>query len=183
MSNNEYLELWKPIVGFEDRYEVSNLGRLRSVPRKWHTERGTLEGRLLKTSLDKAGYEQIKLRGSTGNEKSAKVHILVAAAFIGPRPEGHRIDHLDADRSNNKLTNLEYVTVSEDIRRMDLRHGGRPWLKGAGNPKAKLTDQKVRQIRRLATEGLTYRQLAEKYNITPKHAYKIVRLEEWQWVK
>lgn len=183
MKNNEYPEIWKPVVGFEERYEVSNLGRLRSVPRKWHTERGVAEGRLLKTSIDKAGYEQIKLRGSTGNEKSATVHILVAAAFIGPRPEGNRIDHLDADRSNNKLSNLEYVTTSEDIRRMYERNGGRPAFKGAGNPMAKVTDQKVRQIRRLAAEGMTYRQLAKEYGITPKHAYKIVRREEWQQVK
>jgi hypothetical protein len=182
MKNNEG-ELWKPVIGFEDRYEVSNLGRLRAMPRKWHIERGSAEGRLLKTQIDKLGYERIKLRGSTGNTKTTTMHILVAEAFIGPRPKGHRVDHLDANRSNNKLVNLQYVTASEDIRRMDLRNGGRPWFKGAGNANAKLTDQKIRQIRRLAAEGMSYRQLAEKYDITPKHAYKIVRLEEWQWVK
>lgn len=183
MKNLEIPEVWKPVVGFESHYDVSNHGHVRAIWRKWHIERRDeqLCGKILKTQIDKLGYERIKLRRD-GKTKVTTVHILVLAAFRGPRPQGHSADHLDGNRSNNKLNNLEYCTHAENVRRSDIRNGGRPWNKGEGNPNATLTEEKVRAIRRLAGEGATFQELADKYDISPKHAYKIVRREKWQWV-
>ena len=105
-------EVWKPISDFP-RYEVSNMGRVRSNCCK--------DGRkvryVLKAYLRSNGYLCVDL--SISGRKSRKVmavHRLVARAFIGERPEGYVIDHINGDRWDNRVQNLRYVTCSENLR-------------------------------------------------------------------
>lgn len=109
-------ERWAPVPGYEGDYEVSTLGRVRS----WKLYRGDRGPRILATTL-RAGYPAVTLfRDGAANLQS--VHAVVMLAFVGPRPEGHEIRHLDGDRTNACLTNLEYGTRSEN--RFDtVRHG------------------------------------------------------------
>ena len=102
-------ELWVPIPGFEG-YDVSNLGRIRS----WRTHRGQPGPRLLRTSPDDRGYPCTALYGS-GGRKPVKVHWLVAAAFLGPRPDGLVVRHLDGNCANNRAGNLIYGTPEENV--------------------------------------------------------------------
>jgi hypothetical protein len=97
-------ETWKPAIGYEAFYEVSTLGRVRSLRRK----------HLLKPQPHKDGYRTVSLCVD-GRSKTVGIHKLVAAAFIGPRPDGHEVNHEDGDKANNRYRNLEYKTHLENM--------------------------------------------------------------------
>lgn len=100
-------EKWKSVVGYIGYYEVSDLGRVRSA----RSGRGTTANRLLKTPRDTDGYPRVRL-SRFGKAVDVNVHVLVAAAFLGPCPDGHEVDHKDQVRANTRLANLQYLTHS-----------------------------------------------------------------------
>lgn len=104
-SENANSEEWRTIKGYEGKYEVSNLGRVRSL--NYNNQKGNIK---VRPSLPhKAGYRQIKL----GNE-SKLIHRLVAEAFI-PNPDNKPcVNHLDEDKTNNIVDNLEWLTKKEN---------------------------------------------------------------------
>jgi hypothetical protein len=106
-------EEWRPVEGFPG-YEVSNLGRVVSEKRGERREiRGGLAG---------SGYRKVALISPDGHRYGKKVHLLVAEAFIGPRPEGLIARHLDGDKLHNAADNLCWDTYSENG--LDqVRHG------------------------------------------------------------
>ena len=108
-------EIWKPVPGYEHNYEVSNHGDVRSRPRK------ATAGGVLNPTVGKAGYLWIHLY-SDGRRITRAVHQVVAAAFLGPRPMGQEVRHLDGDKQNCALSNLAYGTRSENGRDK-RRHG------------------------------------------------------------
>ena len=96
-------EIWKDIKGYEGRYQVSNLGRVRSLKFKSHTRFSKAD--ILTASKDKMGYMCVSL-----SRKSFKIHRLVAIAFID-NPNGLRcVNHKDEDKTNNKVENLEWCS-------------------------------------------------------------------------
>lgn len=111
-------ELWRPVVGYENLYEVSDQGNVRSVDRYVPGKTGPQfkKGVSLKPGVNIHGYIHFRLSGRT-----LTAHSLVAAAFIGERPKGCVIDHLNEKRSDNRAMNLEYVTQAENIRRWSAR--------------------------------------------------------------
>ena len=96
-------EEWRPIPGMDGRYEASSLGRIRSTG-QYH-RRGYV---VLKAHMAR-GYETVHLE-----RRHVYVHGLVARTFIGERPHGHQVNHIDLDRLNNRPENLEYVTPAEN---------------------------------------------------------------------
>jgi len=103
-------EIWRRIPS-NTRYFVSNLGRVRH-------ERGNIK----KLQINKDGYVRISLynKGFTGTHNVAA---LVAEAFIGKRPIGMTIDHIDGNKTNSSSDNLEYVTQRENVHRLHSRRG------------------------------------------------------------
>lgn len=103
-------EIWKPVVGFEGLYEVSNLGNVKSIERN-----GTVKGgKYMSKILDNYGYYMCKLRNKK-IVKIPKIHRLVAQAFI-PNPENKpQVNHKDGNKLNNCVDNLEWVTPRENI--------------------------------------------------------------------
>ena len=95
-------ELWRPVVGYEGLYEVSNLGRVKSL----NYRRTGKEG-ILKSWPDDEGYLQVNLF-KKGKRETNKVHIFVMRAFNGECPEGYEVDHIDWNPENNMLDNLSY---------------------------------------------------------------------------
>lgn len=109
-------EEWRPIPDAPG-YDVSTLGRVRSRVRF----RGSTEPRILRAAPNiKTGYAQVELKGARRGKVT--VHSLVLLAFIGPRPDGMQVRHIDGDQSNNSLSNLAYGTVSEN-QYDQVRHG------------------------------------------------------------
>lgn len=117
------IETWKSVDGFEGVYEVSDLGRVRSIPRVTETKRGPwmYRGRVLKNNKGANGYAMVKLK-SPGREETKYVHHLVANTFMGPTPDGLDICHNDGDAMNPALSNLRFDTRREN--NLDkIRHG------------------------------------------------------------
>lgn len=98
-------EVWRPIPS-APRYQVSTWGRVRSG------------ARVLRPQQQTKGYLKLHL----GRHRQALVHTLVAEAWLGPRPPGHEVDHLDHDRRNNSLENLRYLRAYENAVRWAGRH-------------------------------------------------------------
>lgn len=107
-------EIWRQIDGFEGRYEVSSLGRVRSwTPAK--------VGGTLRPTPHKDRY-RVTLYSDTGRAVHRYVHRLVADAFLGPRPEGLETRHLNGNPLDNRAANLAYGTTSDN--QLDsVRHG------------------------------------------------------------
>lgn len=117
-------EEWRPVPGFEGQYEVSSLGRVRS----WT--------RVLRLSVATGGYLNVSL-GRAGGTHS--VHVLVAAAFLGPKLPGQIVRHLDGTRQNNRVGNLAYGSY-RDNSADSLAHGTRPVGELKPNHKLKALD-------------------------------------------
>lgn len=109
------MENWRPVTGYEGLYEVSDNGKVRTLGRS-RTDGVRLPIKLLKPLLRKRdGYVVVTIY-KDGKAKCAKVHRLVAEAFIGSPPPDFVPDHRDGDRANNNVSNLHYVSVSRNNR-------------------------------------------------------------------
>jgi HNH endonuclease/NUMOD4 motif len=115
-------ETWRPVLGYEGLYEVSDLGRVRSLDRIVRNGYGTRKhaGRIL--ALGKRTYWLATL-SKDGVRKSHDVHVLVAEAFLGPRPPGMYCCHHDDDKDNNRADNLRWDTPGNN-NRDTVRNGG-----------------------------------------------------------
>lgn len=106
-------ERWLPVVGYEGIYEVSSHGRVRSLSRADFVGRKR-QGRVLAPGCQN-GYFFVHLCKG-GNKRVQRVHKLVASAFLGERPEGCTVNHIDGDKTNNHPNNLEYMTQGDNVR-------------------------------------------------------------------
>ena len=112
-------EVWKPIKGYEGIYEVSDLGRVRSLPRPKTSRNAsgeytfTTKPKILRTFTQRGGYQRVSL-GKGKNKKAFMVHRLVGMAFVPGYREGLFINHKDENPHNNRADNLEWVTTAEN---------------------------------------------------------------------
>lgn len=102
-------EIWKDIIGYEGLYQVSNLGRIKSLPRKTKNQFGKKE-LIMKQIYDKYGYKVISIKG-----KTKKVHRIVAEAFLKNINNYPIVNHKDGNKANNKVDNLEWCTNKYNI--------------------------------------------------------------------
>jgi len=174
-------EVWAPVVDFEGVYDVSADGQVMRV--KYLN--GATPGRILKHNVNRHGYHLVRLYRGHGVRTAqwVFVHSLVAAAFLGPRPAGYQVNHVDGHKSNNAVDNLEYVTPRENIRHAE-RLGLRPKRRGEEHHAARLTTADVIEIRRIAREArVNQRTIAARFGITESHAHRIIRRRAWRHVE
>lgn len=147
-------EEFKPVVGYEGLYEVSNLGNVKSLSTTTITVTGhsrTTKEKLLKPGMNSRGYMFVAL-SKKGKVKYYLVHRLVAASFIKNPTKKRTVNHMDGDRTNNKLSNLEWTTHLENSRHArinGLLDGNKQYLESLQVEKEsriKLTDQDVSYI-------------------------------------
>jgi hypothetical protein len=180
-SQTQTVEEWRTIPGYVGLYEVSDLGRVRSVARKcktWFGERSHRQ-QILKPCQNWAGYFCVNLRSNDKTRRTVSVHRLVLLAFVGPRPEGLQGCHNDGVKANNRLDNLRYDTREANYRDRD-RHGNQP--RGAAVKTAKLTTQAVLEIREHRRAGVDRRTLAKRNSVSTKHIDSIVAGRRWGWL-
>jgi len=168
-------ETWKPVVGFEGRYEVSDLGRVRSLTVRTH--RRLIFGRVLKQSPHRQGYPCVCLAdGSKG--KYCKVHKLVTEAFLGQCPEGKCVAHNDGSTTNNALSNLRYATLKENAADR-WKHG--TIINGEKCHFSKLTSEQVREIRKLIGVK-SHEEIAKLFSVSATAISYIRTGKRWRWL-
>lgn len=173
------MEIWKDIEGFEGLYQISNMGRVKSLPRQI-ASRYIPKERILSTIISTQGYPYANFCRD-GIVKRMKLHRLVAKAFI-PNPDNKPdINHIDAVRHNNEASNLEWCTKSENglhAYRMGLNKGSRKTKNnGESNGNKKITSDTARKI--YFDEG-SNRVLAKKYGVGKTTIGSIKQGKAWR---
>lgn len=160
-------EKWLPIPNYEDLYQVSNYGIIKSLPREWSTGVGIRKhnGIILKQCIKKTGYVQVCL-SKCGVIKYFLVHRLVALAFIPNTENKKEINHKDGNKLNNNDWNLEWSTPSENI-----KHSYANKLniakKGENHCNSILTDEQILEVRaKYIPWKYTQGMLAKEYKIS-----------------
>jgi hypothetical protein len=171
------VEQWKPVLGYEGLYEVSDQGRVRSLHcRLWSGSHWyTCPSRIMKTPVAKNGYPVVKLT-KDGLGKTVTVHKVVLSAFVGPKPPGQECRHLNGDCKDFRLANLEWGTPAENTEDRKA-HGTMPC--GVTHHGAKLTEQDIRSIR--ASDELV-RVLAKRYGVTTAAISNVRTRRSWAHV-
>jgi hypothetical protein len=162
-------ERWLPVVGYESLYEVSDLGRVRSVVRL-DCRRVPRGGHEMTQRLNPKGYARVSLT-KNAQMKSVSVHKLVLEAFVGPRPEGHEGCHGPIGNSDNGLHNLRWGTPTENNR--DRRRNGTLPI-GEKHPQAKITEVVARQIKARLKGDPMSRIVAAEFGVS-KHIVDAIR--------
>lgn len=162
-------EIWKDVVGFEGLYQVSNRAKVKSLFR-W---RGS-DSRILVQNISKTGYYVVTLF-RPGFNRVYKVHRLVAEAFID-NPENKRtVNHIDGNKLNNSLGNLEWATDLENI-----RHGfANNLIVTCVGEKQSATKLKPDEVTAIYNSLLPRRELSKKYNISYTAICNIKNGETW----
>jgi len=135
-------EIWKNVLGAEGGYQVSNLGRVKSLPRTARRGKGAIpvQGGILSPWDNGGGYLKVTIRYNNRRSKHRNVHQLVAEAFLDYVPNGKVdfvVNHIDHNKYNNSLTNLEVITARKNSNKKHLEskseytgvtfsHEGRP---------------------------------------------------------
>ncbi len=173
-------EIWKPVIGFEGIYSVSNLGRVR---RDQSSQGNCQAGQILKQFAHKSGYLEAYLSGNS-IRKICRVHAVVMAALVGPRPDKYVINHIDGDRHNNRSGNLEYVTQLENardsVRRFQRITGKKHWARGGDSGSHKWSESLVIYIRKLRSQGLVIRQISLRTGVPMGTVGQIVSRRSWK---
>lgn len=168
--------VWVPAAGFEERYDVSNNGEVRSWCVGGSKNKRAKEPKLLVLSVDGDGYLRCNLSVGGGGTRNVAVHVLMCASWHGTRPVGAQVRHLNGVRTDNSKDNLRWGTAKENAADM-IAHGTHTARKGEANHFAKLTADDVRAIR--TRTDATGRALAKEYGITPGHLYQLRSGKTW----
>lgn len=174
-------EQWATIEGFNGNYTVSNFGRVKSMSRRVdnHTGGYVTQERILQ-GTKRLGYT-IVMFGK--NRKGIPVHRLVAKAFIPNPANKPEVNHIDNQRSNNRVENLEWCTHHENV--LHAVRQGRIYVfkykHGEENLMAKLTCHAVVEMRELSRlTGMAYRKIAYIFGVTTMTAYRAISGKGWK---
>ena len=177
-------EIWKPVPGFEGRYDVSNMGNVRTVGRFINAPRGRerwIQERNLSTHITTRGYVQTMFKIGTKNIHQL-IHRVVASAFIQNPHELPQVNHIDGDKTNNHVENLEWCTSQDNCthaRREKLYEQARG-ERGGG---AKLTNEEVLFIRTRLASGETHTAIANDYSISRTVITRIANGTRWATIR
>jgi hypothetical protein len=166
--------IWKLIPGFP-RYEVSSCGQVRSLRYK-----GTRVIRAVTPIVGMDGYRKISIYNRSGQRKTKRIARLILGSFLGPCPKGMQAAHLNGVRTDDRLENLVWATSKTNHAQM--REHGTSGI-GERNPKAKLSEEDVRNIRASYASGsMDGVQLASHYGVRHPTIYAIIHRLRWSHV-
>lgn len=165
MSNLQQ-EVWKDIIGYEGLYEISSLGRVKSIRRK----------KILKPNVY-SGYCRVILQ----NQKVISnrfIHRIVAENFIDNPECKPQVNHIDFNTQNNNISNLEWCTNLENAFHSKI-HGRK---KGSKNGHTKLNEDQVLKIKRSLKNSTPYHEICNQFKITYSHLLGIANGKIWGWL-
>lgn len=165
------IEIWKDIKECAGKYQVSNIGRVKSLNRG--------NPIIMRPVVSRKGYARLCF-GADYKTKNVMIHRLVALYFCGGYSPNKEINHKDCDKLNNNFNNLEWVSRRENTnysKKMGL------YLKGDKHPRSKLTEQQVLRLRKLRKEMHTsFKELANYFGISVYTAAEICQRRTWRHI-
>lgn len=160
-------EIWKKITGYSD-YMVSSIGRVKSLKTK--------NTKILKLKIDKDNSRCVNLTKNK-KQKMFYVHRLVAQEFIGV--SNLTVNHIDGDRANNNINNLEYMALKDNYKHFKENFIHK--IKGENNSQSKLKNKQVKNIRKFYNLGIaTVIELSIICSISKSQIYRILNFENWK---
>lgn len=173
-------EIWKPIPNFS-LYHASNFGFIKTF--NWKNQG---KEAIMKPAIDGSGYLRTMLKCDDGKIKTIKVHRIIASTFIDKLNEDLEVNHINCIKTDNRVTNLEWVSRSENIKHAFKNN--RINTRGECNPAATLSDKQVKEIisiypfgRKTKKKGeITKKELAEKYGTSVSVIKRIAQKKTWK---
>ena len=156
------MEVWKKIEGFEN-YEVSTFGNVKNIT----------TNKILKPDLLR-GYKRVLLYNN-GTKKRFQIHRLVSICFLENKEKKPCVNHLDGNPSNNKLTNLEWCTYSENEKHSHSVLG----KVSNGILRRKINLKDIKKIKDLSSKGLSHRNIGKLYNVSHQTIGGILRCQTY----
>ncbi len=169
-------ETWKDIKGYEGFYQISNLGRVKSLKRKAKCRNGfrTVQERILKSCKDSSGYFGVPL--IKDKHRFYRIGKLIVQHFISNPQNKPCVNHVDGNKQNDKIDNLEWCTYAENN-----KHAYKTGLKSNKGEKQShhlLTEKEIRQIRSLKNR-LSQKEIAMQYNVDASTISNIMTRKNW----
>jgi hypothetical protein len=165
----ELSEVWSKVPDYEEFYEVSNFGQFAKI---------LSDGRQIRKLNVRTPYVSVSVKSLNGGpQKSLYIHKLVAQVFIGNRPDGFVIRHLDGNKYNNRVDNLAYGTVQQNA--LDSVKHKTHWHENNG--RALLTERSVNAIRFLYQQkSINKTDLAKAFNVSISTIHAIIKGRNWK---
>ncbi len=171
-------EIWKPVVGYEGIYEVSNVGRIKSLQRIVHHDKCKTKycsERIMRFDVN-YGYNIVSIRINK-KYKRVRVHRMVAEAFIPNPEEKPCVNHINGIKTDNRVENLEWCTDKEN---MEHAAANQLTSKGQSHYKAKLTDEQVVSIFKRVKGGEQGAEVAREFKVSPTAINLITQRKTWK---
>jgi hypothetical protein len=177
-------EIWKDVNGYEGVYQVSNHGRLKGLGREVFTKTNKtyyIPERIIASTINSRGYRMASL-WFNGKGKLKLLHRIIAETFI-PNPENlPQVNHIDGNKLNNDISNLEWVTSQDNIIHAYNHNLIHPAL-GINRNVGHFVEEDIKRIRQMALEGMSQRKIAAEYGVQQNSIWLILKGKTYNWVK
>ena len=165
-------EIWKSIKNYDGKYEVSNTGRIKSLARYYSKVDIIMKPFILK------GYEKVTLM-LNGKRSCFRVNRLVAEAFLDNLGFKSEVNHIDANKKNNNVSNLEWAKRKENLKHA---HTYSLFKKGEDKHNSKLNNLSVLKIREMASIGCSSYKISKLYNVSQAAVFYVIKRKTWKHI-
>jgi hypothetical protein len=173
------IEKWKDISGFEGKYQISNIGRVRSLDRI--TNNRQFKGAIKTPQISNTGYYRVHLCTENRKTKPFSIHRLVATHFLPSIGGKNVVNHIDGDKLNNRLDNLEWVTISENTKH-SYDTGLQIMGRSEKNPASKYTEGQIREVKKLSKMNYSRKHISEATGVSRAMIHSVLKNKSWTHV-